>query len=248
MIKFIFIFYLSLLYISVFLKIMCYFLNLKFFENIFKYLKYKFYFKLFPEIKIKNSDKNYIDNKKLKSTIIISNHFTVHDGMILSYLFDDIYFIAKDDIFTSNFKNIFLNYFNKYLYASFNWIPYKRGNKTSGQICRKEIIKLLRSGKNICIFPEGKSQLNGVPLKFYNGIFEIAVENNFDILPFAIYYKPFIGIVPGKKINLYNDYKLKPKLKYFIFNIFKSNTKYKSEELNNKIYNLIKNKILDFNK
>ena len=234
-----FYFYLYLIFFVIFIQIFFCCLNLVYLENFVINLKYYFYFKLYPNFKLKKTKKN------IKSTIIVCNHYTVHDGMILSYQFDNIYFVAKDNIFKSNYNNFIFNFLNQYIYKVSRWIPYKRGDKFSGSKCRSKIIDLLNNGNNVCIFPEGKSQFDGIPLNFYNGIFEIAKEHKFDIIPCALYYKPAIGIDPGTKINLYKDYKLSPIVYFNIFDkiVTKDNT-LSSIELNKKVNKIITDYVL----
>jgi len=236
-------YYLFLIYILLFLKmIVSIIIPIKYITRKIDKLFFKFYLnRLSSNININKSC-----NEKISSTIFVMNHYTVHDVIILSYLINDLYFVAKDDIFSSNYKSSLLTYISEYIYKLFKLIPYKRGDKKSGKICRQNIINVLNKGHNICIFPEGGSTYYGIPKKFYNGIFEIALEHNFDIYPCSIKYDPPVGINPGEKLNILKDLNLNPKIDLNIMDkisISKYNKKINSSILNKICYKIIVDKL-----
>lgn len=194
---------------------------------------------LFKKIEITGDIPN---EENRNGTIFISNHYSYEEGTFLQSYLDNLYVIAKDDVFNSNMNNYFMNKLSNIIYNSFNWIPYIRGNKNSGKNVRKEIVDKIKNKNNILIFPEGTSTRDGPPKKFYNGVFEICEENKFKLIPVAFYCHPNIGVRRGDKINLRNDLKKNPILHiHFFQNI--NNNYIKSNEMNELAHKLITDKI-----
>lgn len=198
-----------------------------------------FFFKTYLKLLSSNFTINMKQKQKYKSTVFVMNHHSVHDTVILSYVIDDLYIVAKDDIFTSNYKSRILSYFSNYIYKLLKLIPYKRGDKISGKKCRHDIIYHLNRGNNICIFPEGGSKYSGLPNLFYNGIFQIVFENSFNIVPCSIKYTPPIGIDPGNKLNVLKDIYTNPIIKLDIMNVINYKSYLSTENLKTKCYRLI---------
>jgi 1-acyl-sn-glycerol-3-phosphate acyltransferase len=166
-------------------------------------------FLLNTEIKV-HGNTDYLNGNKL---IIMANHYEGFiDGNVLNYLFfeystnDKLYIVVKDTIFGDpKEQNIFLylmHYIKNIAMKAFNFIPYKRGDKTDGMVVKNQISEHLQANKTILIFPEGTTRVNGIPLDFKPGIFKLAVEQKVAILPITLKYARDIG----SDINTPQDY------------------------------------------
>ena len=60
----------------------------------------------------------------------------------------------------------------------------------------------LKDNKNILVFPEGTTRTNGIPKDFKHGIFQLAIEHNFNILPITIKYDKDIGTERSDPFNV----------------------------------------------
>lgn len=169
---------------------------------------------IFKKIEITGDILN-INDKNGK--IFVSNHYSYEEGTFMQSYIDNLYIIAKNDIFNSSINNYYMNNISKKIYNTFNWIPYIRGNKNSGINVRKKIMCNIKKNNNILVFPEGTSLRDGPPKKFYNGIFELCEDNNIILIPVAFYCYPNIGIRKGDKINLRIDLKKNPILYIHFF-------------------------------
>ena len=108
--------------------------------------------------------------------IIISNHHSFIDPLVLKYINQNFMTIAKHD---SKKEFIFSKMLEEFM-IRWSTILYKRGDKKSGSIVRK-LIKyyILYKKKSILLFPEGKTY----PMdhhKIFPGSFEV-VQNKIPI-------------------------------------------------------------------
>jgi 1-acyl-sn-glycerol-3-phosphate acyltransferase len=116
-------------------------------------------------------------NKSKKGIIIISNHVNIYDFIIIRNTID-CYIVANDKyIITNKIKE------------NLEIIPYKILDKKSGNDVKKNILKLINSGKNVLVFPEGRmcNSLKNNLLKFKEGLFHLAYDNNIPILMSMLY-------------------------------------------------------------
>lgn len=113
--------------------------------------------------------------------ILCANHKSLFDAIILAPLFDrQIYFIGKSELFDNHGK-----LFSKFLY-SLGAFPVKR--ETSDIKSLNHSIDLLRQGKILGIFPQGKCvKGNDTSFTAKAGVALIANKANADILPVSIY-------------------------------------------------------------
>jgi 1-acyl-sn-glycerol-3-phosphate acyltransferase len=139
-------------------------------------------------LKIKINKYGYINNDK--PTLYICNHQSYIDSLIIKYIKPEIKTIAKSD--TADDFSIMKKFATTILN---NWgvIPYKRGDKESGQNVRNLIKESVQSGESILIYPEGSSYVFDCLNKFYPGSFEVAYDNNLTIQPITIKYKTDIA-------------------------------------------------------
>ena len=235
--------------ISLVILIIINLLSTIFFSKERSYKVYKFIFKMIVEGPIISHKINIIGDKKLlnkKGVIIIVNHQNAQDFAFVNNLFSNVNVICKYNLFKADDLPIYLKIFsklNKYLFDSFRFIPYKRGDKDSGDKVKNIILEKINSGENILVFPEGEPTRDGIPKKFKSGLFRTAFENNIPIIPITLKYKKPVGLNREDKIN---------PLKWFnnevtitIHKIQNINKESSWEELKEKCFNLIKAPMLD---
>jgi 1-acyl-sn-glycerol-3-phosphate acyltransferase len=123
-------------------------------------------------------------------TIIIANHTSTMDAVLVNYIFPTkrIYFMTADRMFT--FFPIF-SWFLKTLGA----FPTRRDKADLSAVALGSDI--LKKGKILGIFPEGKRSLDGHMLKFKPGVVMLALNNDAPIIP--IYHTGEYGFFHQKK-------------------------------------------------
>lgn len=120
---------------------------------------------------------------KFKGGIIISNHYaSTPDGAIIFNHFFKKYFnaLVKEEAFESKIGNWFL--------SSVGCIPVKRG--AADIVAYKKVMKVLKSGENILIFPEGTRNKAGTQIMapFKEGTAVFAMRSHVQILP-TMYFR-----------------------------------------------------------
>ena len=113
--------------------------------------------------------------------IICPNHTSILDITALTYLCpQEFSFIGKIELLKNPVTRIFFKSID---------IPVKRESKISAFKAFKRATELLKEGKSIVIFPEGKIDDEFPPMlhKFKAGAFKMAIENNIAILPVVIH-------------------------------------------------------------
>ena len=198
--------YIKLLLIVIF--ILLNFLQYHFFyqgisKPIYNGLTYINNFLLNTEVKIHGNTENF-KNPKL---LIMMNHY---DGVLDWHIINQLYYknnttntlhTIVGDTEDNSFITKNLSYLKNAILNSLYFIPYKRGNKEDGVIVKDKIVKSLNNDKNILIFPEGTTRTNGIPRDFKHGIFQLAIDNNFDILPITIKFNKDIGVEKDEALN-----------------------------------------------
>jgi 1-acyl-sn-glycerol-3-phosphate acyltransferase len=159
------------------------------------------------DIKIHGNEANLSRNRVL----IMANHYSgAIDGGVIYKLYhknnkNTICTIVKSNLVgdKSDYSYIssVLYYVKDYLMNSLHFIPYVRGDKEDGENVKNIITECLNNDKNVLIFPEGTTRINGIPKEFKTGIFRLAVEHQIDILPITIKYDKDIGTVIGKPLE-----------------------------------------------
>ena len=147
-------------------------------SNIYK----KYFYKLLLKTIINNNyiviNKQILKSKpKNKGIIIISNHVNIYDFIFIKKIIDC--YVICNDIFV----------FNKKIKENLEIIPYKILDKKSGIKVKKNILKLINSGKNVLLFPEGRmcNSLKDNLLEFKKGLFHLAYDNKIPILMTFLY-------------------------------------------------------------
>ncbi|MBL4586743.1 MAG: 1-acyl-sn-glycerol-3-phosphate acyltransferase, partial [Flavobacteriales bacterium] len=64
-----------------------------------------------------------------------------------------------------------------------------RKDKESGRKTKKEIAERIRKGRSVIIFPEGTTSRGNGTLPYKPGMFFVAAEERFPIIPVAIFYE-----------------------------------------------------------
>ena len=116
------------------------------------------------------------------SGVIASNHMSHLDGIIINAVTAyntrrKINFLAAEDVYNKNFLFRFLCDLG-------NTIPVKR--TTSDRIALLKVIKLLKSGKLVGLFPEGQRSRDGKIGEAKMGVAIMALKTGTPIIPLAI--------------------------------------------------------------
>ena len=194
---------LFLLFIIVFINILSYIIfpssiNTLFFNKIFVIMNE------LTNIKLNiHGDKEIL---KRKGRVIISNHYNACDFMVIYGMCNNIHTIVKHDLITGECSESILlkilSHFQKIIFKSFSFIPYKRGDKTSGDNIKENIVKIIKKKKNVLIFPEGTCTRDGNPKSFKSGLFRTCSEHNIPVIPLTLIYKRPIGLGPDDTVDL----------------------------------------------
>ena len=163
--------------------------------NMFEYFIYKHIFLNILNCNIDTKDfRKMLDNKKY---IIMCNHYTGLDYIILRSIFTDSYTIVKSDLISQRkdhslivkMCHLLVNLFIK----SGKFISYIKKNVTSRIEVKKTTLQLLKHS-NIIIFPEGLSYIDGRLVSFKKGMFKLAYDENISIIPCSLKYSRDIGM------------------------------------------------------
>lgn len=147
--------------------------------------------------------------KKVKGgLILISNHISLKDPVYLAvgYPFRRHNYVATKELFCTKGRKWF---FGKVMRI----IEIDRDNFSISSF--KEIVKRLKEGRMVSLFPEGHVNTNkdGKLNEFHSGMVMMAIKGNAPILPIFIKKKPKFGsrliVGIGEPINV-NDYKSGP--------------------------------------
>lgn len=131
--------------------------------------------------------------------VICCNHFSFIDPVyIASFVQDDIHILAKKEAFNCKLMGK--------IYSSFGAIPVDRQNMDMPAMIK--IIKILKNGGKMIIFPEGTRNKTGSQemLPFKGGSMVLATRSDTKILPMMLEHKARIFrnnyLLVGKPISL----------------------------------------------
>ncbi len=111
------------------------------------------------------------------AVLIASNHQSYVDPPLLGSLYDtEIAYLARKTLFTG---------FTRWLYSKWNAIPIDQDRPDMSSL--KTIIRKLRQGEPVVVFPEGSRTLDGSIGEAAPGIGLIAVKSAVPIQPLRIY-------------------------------------------------------------
>lgn len=137
-----------------------------------------------------NSDNNFISNTTVHFSpnevqieggcIIICNHPSFFDFAIVKkgidcYCLTDN--VNKDCLSTEE-------YINKY-----HIVPYYKDTEEAGKNAKETILKCVKEGKSVLVFPEGNIEITNDLSHFKKGLFEMAYNNSIPIISINIIYK-----------------------------------------------------------
>ena len=129
-----------------------------------------------PFWKLKIIGRENIDHNK--NYVIISNHTSLADIIVLYSLNMQFKWMAKSSLFQIPFLGWSMS-FMKY-------VALERGKHGSIRESYTKVKEWLNNGMSILIFPEGTRSPTGTLGEFKNGAFKLAVESGIPILPIAL--------------------------------------------------------------
>ena len=115
-----------------------------------------------------------------KNYVLCANHTSFLDITVLNYLCKSPFsFLGKIELLQNPVTRLFFQTID---------IPIKRESKISAFKAYQRSCELLKDGKSLAVFPEGKIDDNYPPVlhPFKSGAFRMAYENNTAILPVVI--------------------------------------------------------------
>ncbi len=118
--------------------------------------------------------KKYLKKVKKQATIFASNHQTNNDVIILkSRICPNSKIMAKNSLFKNKVGGFFLRKFGGY--------PVDRGGNDISAI--KTTLKILKSNKQILLFPEGTRMKNAEEINVKNGLSLFAIKTDSYVVP-----------------------------------------------------------------
>ncbi len=113
-----------------------------------------------------------------RAALVLANHTTDYDPIFVGVAMPKpMAFVASEHTFRWGFASRLLQYF-------FGLIPRVKG--TTGVSTTKDILRTLRSGQNVCIFPEGNRTFSGTTLPFVAATGKLAKSGGADLITFRI--------------------------------------------------------------
>ena len=114
--------------------------------------------------------------------IIAMNHTPGADPLYLPFLLEDTpHFLLQDGLFTIPFIG--------WMLKETGQIPVYRGTERAKN-AKEQACLLLREGKTLAIFPEGKDVPSGRRIPAKTGVVRIAIETGAPIIPLGLYSPP----------------------------------------------------------
>jgi 1-acyl-sn-glycerol-3-phosphate acyltransferase len=129
-----------------------------------------------PSVKLIVEDREKI--RKDREYVIISNHQSLLDIVVIFRLFSHFKWVSKSSIFWIPFIgwNMLLN----------RYVMLKRGRKKSIELMIMTCEKRIDEGSSVFFFPEGTRSEDGNVKQFKLGAFEVAKRKQIPILPIVI--------------------------------------------------------------
>lgn len=147
---------------------------------------------LYPFVKFDRPSEDQLPKTK---TIVVSNHQSFLDILILLACFDDLHFVSKQEVFYIPLVG--------WVMGLIGHVALSRGDKTSGRGALENCEnKLNRSEKwSVVFFAEGKrAQATTAVGPFKIGAFKLAAATGVDILPVTIIGSG-LAMPPGKELE-----------------------------------------------
>lgn len=110
------------------------------------------------------------------AVLVVSNHQSFLDPPLIGTLYEDeMYFLARKSLFRGFFK---------WLYSRWNAVPVDQDRPDMASL--KTIIRLLKQGNRVLVFPEGARTLDGELGEAQPGVGLIALKSGATIQPIRI--------------------------------------------------------------
>lgn len=110
--------------------------------------------------------------------VVVANHQSLLDILMLSKLPREMKWIAKEELFRVPWVG--------WMFRISGDIAVKRGDAESGGAALAKARRYLENGMNVMIFPEGTRSKTAKLLPFKSGAFRLAIEAGVPILPIAV--------------------------------------------------------------
>lgn len=179
------------------------------------------------------------ENKKGQGVILVMNHYAGTDILFLAELIE-FYSVVKSDLLgevINEDESWLLTYLKEEIFEKMQFIPYKRGDKKSGEEVKDLILKNTKEGKNVIVFPEGTTQhCFKKPMEFKKGIIHLAYDNNIPVFSFSINYSKDIGFDKNEKTDFIHIFMQKADIRLYCNGIFYPYQYRCMEDLYNDIY------------
>ncbi len=122
---------------------------------------------------------SYKKNKLTGPTLVVSNHVTNFDPLLVSICFpkDHMHFVASEHLFRKGFVTKFLRYV-------FDPIPRRKG--TSGADTAMACMRKLKEGRSVCLFAEGECTWDGVTNEIFPATGRLARMANATLITFRL--------------------------------------------------------------
>ncbi|MEV6348781.1 lysophospholipid acyltransferase family protein [Actinoplanes sp. NPDC051851] len=113
------------------------------------------------------------------SAVLVANHASLIDILVLFGLFRPYKWVSKQEIFTVPLIgwNMRLN----------DYVPLVRGRAESVRRMMAHCDRHLTAGSPVMIFPEGRRTSDGTLQPFKNGAFDLAVRHRVPVIPIAVH-------------------------------------------------------------
>jgi len=111
--------------------------------------------------------------------IVVANHQSILDILLLSRLPREMKWIAKEELFDVPWVGWMLRMSGD--------IPIRRGDAESGGEALARAKVYLARGMSVMLFPEGTRSRTGTLLPFKSGAFRLAAETGVPVLPIAVH-------------------------------------------------------------
>jgi 1-acyl-sn-glycerol-3-phosphate acyltransferase len=182
-----------------------------------------------PYWKVRVEGKNKIDPKTVY--VMISNHQSGADILVLFKLYNHFKWVAKKELFHIPFIgwNMWLN----------GYIPIERSRGRSKLQMMDKAAEAIKNKNSVIMFPEGTRSMDGRLQPFKSGAFRLALETGSDILPVVL--KGTFHAIKKGGLLIYKNKNIKTVVLDPI--PYESVKKLDSKELANKVFLVIKEEL-----